>query len=330
MAWPMLALALALATFQPGSPRGSCAVWQGHTACRAAIDRGIETKTMKKPMIVAGMACCWMALPALAEECTALASFPVTISTPGKYCLAANSETASSNGATVLIDANDVELDCKGHTLRSTSASATGRSSAILAVNRNNVRVTNCRIMGGYTYGIHFSQSNTVPNQTYYITIDNNYIAGPYSDGIVAFGSAIEIRDNRVLDVGGQLNAAAFGIRIGGSQVGFKFQTVHGNHVVGTNSPYSHAFGIYSSNSIGSVFHKNLVNGTSGKAGFKGYGIRISAGGGNTITSNYVLDAGPGTDGVGIQTPQNGGWCYDNQLRAAQWTIGCDASLGNY
>ena len=95
-------------------------------------------------------------------------------------------------------------------------------------------------------------------------------------------------------------------------------------------SPYSHAFGIYSTNSIGSVFHENLVNGTSGAEGFKGYGIRITSGGGNTMTGNYILDAGPGTDAVAIQTPENGGWCYDNQLRAAVWTIGCDASLGNY
>ena len=285
---------------------------------------------MKKSMIVAGAACCWMALPAFAQDCTALDTFPATITTPGKYCLAANSETTATSGATVFIDSHDVELDCKGHTLRSTAASATGSSSAILAVNRNNVRVTNCRIIGGFTYGIHFSQNNAVANKNYYITVDNNYVAGPYSDGIVAFGSAVEIRDNRVLDIGGQLNAPAFGIRVGGSSVGFKFQTVHGNHVVGTNSPYTHAFGIYSANSVGSVFHKNLVNGTSGAEGFKGYGIRIASGAGNTITSNYVLDAGPGTGSVGIQTPANGGWCYDNQLRTAQWTIGCDASLGNY
>lgn len=265
-------------------------------------------------------------------SCIVLEGLPANIEAPGTYCLAQGHLTDITSGTLINIAANDVTLDCQGHTLRSTAASASGSSSAIVAFDRNNVEIRNCRIIGGFTHGINVSQDNLQPNRSYYNSVVDNYVAGPYMSGIIAFGSAIEVRGNRVYDIGGQLNQSAFGIRVGGSKVsGFKFQIVHDNRVAGTNSPTRHAYGIFSDGSVGTVFHENLVSGSSGAGGaYKGYGIKIASGAGNTITDNYLHDAGPGSDAVGVQTPSGGGVCYDNQIWAAQPTIGCNAGYGNY
>lgn len=266
------------------------------------------------------------------SACTTLDTLPATISEPGNYCLAANHATNITSGTLINIAANDVTLDCRQFTLRNNAASATGSSSAIVALNRNNVTIENCRVIGGFTHGINVSQNNSQPNLSYYNIVRNNFIAGPYRNGIVAFGSAIEIRDNRIYDIGGQLNAPVNGILIGGSDVGgFKFQMVQGNRIAGTNSPSRAAYGIYSTGSIGSVFHENLVSGTSSAGGaYKAYGIMVLTGAGITVTDNYISDAGPGSDSVGVQTPADGGVCYDNQIWSVVPTSGCDASLGNY
>ena len=117
----------------------------------------------------------------------------------------------------------------------------------------------------------------------------------------------------------------------GGSSVSiYKFQVVERNLVAGTSSPFRNAYGIYSDNSIGSMFLNNTVSGTYGLGpNYKGYGIFVANGAGVTVRGNIV--GGGGTNEVGIRTPTNGGWCYDNQIRTNPTpTIGCDASLGNF
>lgn len=263
------------------------------------------------------------------EGCTVLSALPVSITTPGKYCLAKNFTTAITSGSLINIAANDVTLDCRKFTLRSTATSNTGSSSAIVAMSRNNIVIENCSVVGGFTFGINVSQVNTEPTKSFYNTIRNNYVAGPYYQGIIAYGSAIEVTGNRVYDIGGQLNKNAIGIRIGGSTAGGpKFQVLRENGVIGTNAPAAIAYGIYSDFSIGTLIDTNLVTGTASAPGKLSYGVYIAKGGGNTITNNNILDSGNGAS-VGIATPANGGWCYDNMLRVGTNTQGCDATYGN-
>jgi hypothetical protein len=101
--------------------------------------------------------------------------------------------------------------------------------------------------------------------------------------------------------------------------------------VAGTNSPTRSAYGIYSDNSIGTMFLNNTISGTYGQApNYKGVGIFVANGGGLTLRGN-IIGGGGRTNEVGIQTPANGGSCYDNQIRTNPTpTIGCDASLCNF
>lgn len=270
-------------------------------------------------------------LPAAAQAaCTELSSLPATISTPGDYCLAGDYLTTSATERSIVISSSDVTLDCQGHTLRSKATANNGTSSAIYLNGQNNVVIQNCRVVGGYTSGIQAYQSNSVPDKNYYVTIQNNYVAGPYLYGIVAYGSALELSNNRVYDVGGQNNAYAMGIRLGGYTNGFRFHVVKDNLVAGTNSPYNNAFGIYSDNSQASLIIHNAITGfSSGNSAYRGYGIHLAAGTENSIKDNHIL--GGGTTGIGIKTPaSSGNVCYDNQIMSATRTSGCDASLGNY
>lgn len=283
---------------------------------------------MKKLLVVAGAACCWMAFPALAGDCTALTGFPATISAAGKYCLADDVTVDSPGIKAITINANDVTLDCDGHTLKNLATSNNGTSVGVYLFAQNNVVIRNCRIIGGFAHGIHANQDNTSFNQNYYIDIKDNYVAGPYHHGIWVYGSAVEVTGNRVYDIGGQLNRDGIGIRVGASSVGFRLHTVMDNFVAGTNSPYRNAFGIYSDNSQGGIFVRNGVVGSSGHDSFGSYGFRIG-GSYNRVTDNHVTGSGKAND-KGIFSSHESTSCYDNYLRTTVATINCDASLGNY
>ena len=256
--------------------------------------------------------------------CTEITSLPANITQPGKYCLAVDHVANITTGSLINIGANHVTLDCQNHTLRNNAISPTGNSSAIVAFGRQNVLIENCRVVGGFTYGINVSQNNSLPNQSIYNTIRNNVVAGPYSRGIVALGSAIEVHGNRVYDIGGQSGSTAMGIQIAGSDVGYKFQIVRENLVAGTNSPDSTAFGIFSNNSIASLINHNMVTGTSSAEGQTSYAVRIAQGVANTISDNVLKDDGS-SQTVGVLTAGPADYCHSNEIWATQATRNCTA-----
>ena len=265
---------------------------------------------------------------AFAQSCTTINTIPAGITTPGKYCLAKDFTVNLASGVALGIGANDVTIDCDGHTLKNINTSAGNGSVAIKAIGRNNIVIENCRVIGGWMNGIDLEQSNTVANKNYYINVRNNYVAGPYWHGIKVWGSAIEVRGNQVYDVGGRPNTYAAGIRVGGSGVSTRQQAVRDNVVVGTNSPYASAFGIFSDGSLSSAFLDNGVVATEAKPGFAAYGLYV-IGQYNRISDNHIT--GVGADGeVGIWTTDSTTSCFDNYLRTIGWTAGCDATMGNY
>jgi hypothetical protein len=269
------------------------------------------------------------ATPALAQSCTAVTAVPATISASGKYCLARDFTINSTSAKAITINANDVTLDCDGHTLKNLATADNGSSAGIYFSSRNGIVIRNCRILGGFTSGIIANQANTQPNRTYYVNIEHNYIAGPFFYGILAYGSALEISGNRIYDIGGQANSDAFGIRVGGTTAGGpRFHLVQDNLVAGTTSPTRSAYGIYSDNSLASIFIKNGVTASAGNASFGGFGLRIG-GFYNRISDNHVVGAGNAND-VGIYSDDGTTSCYDNYIRAQLGTTNCDATLGNY
>ena len=289
---------------------------------------------MQKPIVAALLAAASLyAHSAMAQsaDCTEITALPATIADAGKYCLAQDFTVNSTSIKAITIDANDVELDCRGHTIRNLAMSDHGTSEGIFSYDRNSISVRNCKIQGGFTNGISLLQNNNNPTRTYYITVEDNLVAGPYWHGIRVYGSAVEIRDNRIYDIGGQLDNYAMGIRVAGSVAGGspKFHLVHGNVVAGTNSPYKQAFGIYSENSVASLYWMNEVTGTTASnQGFRSYAFRIG-GSVNSVRDNNIVGS-PLANDTGIYATTGSTDCYDNHIRSPQPTTGCDATMGNY
>lgn len=267
---------------------------------------------------------------AFAQDCTEITAVPATIGAPGKYCLAQDFTMNSTTAKAITINANDVTLDCQGHMLKNTATSNAGTSAGIFLNGHNNVNIQHCRVIGGFQNGIDVFQNLTVANKNYYIQVQDNYVAGPFWTGIRAYGSGVEVTGNKVYDIGGQLNQYAIGIRVGGSNVpnGFKLQIVRDNIVVGTNSPYSAAYGIFSDGSLSSTFLDNGVAGTTAAPGKVAYGLYV-IGQYSRISDNHVTGTGaPGE--AGIFTTDNTTSCFDNYLRSTNRTLNCDATYGNY
>ncbi|UHQ18839.1 hypothetical protein LVB87_11670 [Lysobacter sp. KIS68-7] len=265
---------------------------------------------------------------AFAQSCTTITAVPAVISAPGKYCLASDFTINSTTAKAININASDVTLDCDGHTLKNAATANNGTSAGIYIGNRNNIVVKNCRVIGGFQNGIDLFQTNTQPNKNYYVQIRDNYVAGPFWHGIRAYGSALEVTGNKVYDVGGQVNTYAIGIRLGGSTSGFRQHIVRDNLVVGTNSPASAAYGIFSDGSLSSVYAQNVVAGTSASAGKVTYGMYIT-GTFNRVSDNHVTGVGS-PDDTAIFTTDGSTSCFDNYLRSATRTLNCDATMGNF
>ena len=264
---------------------------------------------------------------AFAQSCTTINAIPAGITAPGKYCLARDFTVNLASGVAIGIGTNDVTIDCDGHMLKNLSTAADNGSVAIKAVGRNNIVIENCRVIGGWMNGIDLEQSNTVANKNYYINVRDNYVAGPFWHGIKVWGSAIEVRGNQVYDVGRRPNTYAAGIRVGGSNASTRQQTVRDNTVVGTNSPYSNAYGIFSDNSMSSVFLDNSIVATQAKYGVAAYGLYVM-GYYNRISDNHVTGIGYPYE-VAIWATDDTTSCFDNYLRMAG-TERCDSSMGNY
>jgi hypothetical protein len=283
---------------------------------------------MKRLYLLAALALSALPCVAFAQACTAISALPATITQPGKYCLAKDFVVNQATGNAISIASNDVTLDCGGRTLKNTATSNTVTSVAISSIGRNNVVVEHCRVIGGWMNGIDVFQDNAQPNKNYYVEVRDNYVAGPWWHGIRAWGSAIEVTNNKVYDIGGRLNQYAIGIRVGGSTSGFRMHVVRGNIVIGTNSPYSHAYGIFSDGSMSSAFLDNGVAGTSAATGKNAYGVYV-IGTYNRVTDNHVTGVGSPTE-TGIWATDSTTSCFDNYLRAVTGTMGCDSTMGNY
>ena len=287
---------------------------------------------MKKTLLLFALLLSGWTTPSLAASlCAEITSLPATISVPGNYCLIGNQNVNLNTGNAITIAANDVVLDCLNFSIKNFASINNGSSNGINITGRNNVTVKNCRILGGFTSGIWAFQNNAAANTNYYLTFVDNYIAGPYLYGILAYGSGIEIRNNRIYDVGGQLNNFAMGIRVAGSNAEGqnRFHIVKDNLVAGTSSAYNNAYGIYSDNSVAGIFIDNGVSGTTATNGtYRSYGLRV-IGTQDRITDNHVVGSGL-TNDTGISGSSTTTSCFDNYIRAQQPTVGCAAALGNY
>ncbi|MCC6953683.1 MAG: right-handed parallel beta-helix repeat-containing protein [Deltaproteobacteria bacterium] len=82
-------------------------------------------------------------LPRSAFAATTLSSFPVTITLPGSYVIAANHNLNLSLGAAITVEADDVDINFQGFSISNSAAGLDTAAVGVYAILRNRVRVRN-------------------------------------------------------------------------------------------------------------------------------------------------------------------------------------------
>jgi hypothetical protein len=268
----------------------------------------------------------------LAAECTEISAVGTSIGASGSYCLSANMTAYSTSGNFISIGAGDVVLDCRGYTLHNTSIDPAGLGIGIWFSGLPNVTIRNCRITGGFMAGIYAYQNNGSYNFNQNISITGNSISGALWYGILAYGTDIDISDNRIHRIGGRASFA-MGIRVGGSSQPGQSRSyrVEHNYITDVGSSVNNAYGIYGNNPVGSTFVDNTIIGTTSLAqGYLAYGIHLAGGEQNEIRGNHVIGSIQAND-LGIFTPPaTDNDCFHNYVRLSAATMNCIATQGNY
>jgi parallel beta-helix repeat protein len=169
------------------------------------------------------------ARPAAAETtvCTQINSLPVTIGTPGHYCLnynfAADYATAAIN-----INASNVELDCTGHVVTQIGAAAVA---GVYVLNKTQVTVRNC-VLVGFGRGIAFFESTS--GQSRNNAVLDNHIRRAKLFGILMNGSYNRVVGNHVSQNTGLAgNYTSYGILLSSANLAGAGNVVSDNTVTG-------------------------------------------------------------------------------------------------
>ena len=199
----------------------------------------------------------------LADPCTnPIATAPITIAAPGRYCLASDVATSTLTGAAITIATDDVILDLAGHTLAGTAGTGT-EAFGIYANGQKNIDIRRGTV-AGFLAGIDIAQAPpyTTPQG---IVVSGIAATGNSYAGIWAEGLGNTIADNKVEHTGGTTVFGAgpdvFGIVTAGPSA-----TIRGNYAYET----------------------------LGVGGGAGYGITVTLGDGSAVARNHVANLTPG------------------------------------
>jgi hypothetical protein len=178
--------------------------------------------------------------PAAAETltCTNITVLPYTISAPGHYCLNQNF-TAAYAAPAILVNANNVVLDCNDHFINNSSGGVTG----VYASNRQQVTVRNCGLTN-FGRGIAFFETTAGASRNHHVL--NNRVLRPRLAGIQVAGTANLIENNRISDIVGGSAGTTFGVLVtsfDGNGVG----NVVRNNTITASAPalYVNIIGVY-------------------------------------------------------------------------------------
>jgi hypothetical protein len=192
------------------------------------------------------------------DACNPIVTVPITLATPGLYCLSVSLTTTIDAGAAITIGADGVTLDLKGLALRDLTSGT--QAYGVWASGRKNVTVRNGTLRGFFS-AVSLEQ------------------AGPYSSpqGLLVTGVKAVESSHEGIRIEGQGN------RIQGNQV-------TGTHASGVDAD---AFGIVAVGPAPRIFG-NLVSSTEGAGAGAAYGISITGADAAQVSHNRVNAASVG------------------------------------
>ncbi|QSX79222.1 right-handed parallel beta-helix repeat-containing protein [Agrilutibacter solisilvae] len=164
------------------------------------------------------------------DNCTGfIDALPATISTPGTWCLRGHKYTSITGGHALMIDGDNVTIDCNHFRLSGLGAGATSNAFGITVnAGRSGAVIRRCRVQGFNTGMLVLGEGGRVEDNA----IDMSLVTGLQ----VSTGGDNLIRRNIITDTGGYIGAAfAYGI-YADSGVGNQFvdNTIRGIEAAGT------------------------------------------------------------------------------------------------
>jgi hypothetical protein len=228
-----------------------------------------------------------------------ITTVPVTISTPGTWCMTGNIAT-NATGEIVTIAASDATIDCNGFKLDGTSRTQTTYAVGIRAGDVSNTTVRNCHVRG-FSAGMLLA-----PPQDLGLTgghlVEDNLVDRCTEQAIVVVGDNSVVRRNRVLQTNNVAQKGAFGI------TAYDKVDVVDNVVSGVRSLNSVAGGLWIGSHVGGSIRGNLVrdvsrNGVSGTI----YGMYLGYSGERKIIrdNTFVGAALAGSVGISCDSTSN-------------------------
>jgi hypothetical protein len=232
--------------------------------------------------------------PAAAESyhsCTGyITSVPVTISTPGVWCMNINLSSSSST-TFVTIGTNNVTIDCNGHMMDASGAGLGNTSTGVYANVRNGTHVRNCKFRG-FKSAVWLIGSTGKGN-----VVEDNVIDGSTYIGIIMNGDNSVARRNHIVNTGGStVYATPYGIYAYNS-VDLVDNTVAG--VTARTGGGGSAYGIYTNNPNGGTVSGNRVRNLVKDGAGTTYGIYVYGTGRQVVQDNDVFSS-VATSSVGV------------------------------
>jgi hypothetical protein len=255
------------------------------------------------------------------DGCTGfITTVPATISTPGVWCMNKNLAMAATTGNAILINTNNVVVDCNDYKLDGMAAGAATAAYGIVGVNRLNATIRNCNVLGfqqgirlAGTGGGHVVEDNRVDSSTW--------------TGILIGGDGSVVRRNQIINVGGSTTKlTAYGISTTGSV------DVIDNGIAGvtaTTGTESNAYGIYTANDVGGSVSGNRVRNVYHAGSRVSYGI-YTVGNVRMILRNNDLAGDMSAGGTGIRCGGIGNRVRNSTVSGyAIGLSGCGDAVGN-
>ena len=145
------------------------------------------------------------------QNCTPVTSLPAFITVQGTYCFTGNLSSASTAGAVIQIQTNNVVLDLNGYELNGLAAGAGTTAIGIYGNNLQNVTIKNGRIRG---FGTAIILTTTGQSRAH--IVEDIYAGQNTIIGFDIRGDGSIVRNNQVVGTGGSslsADANAVGIQ---------------------------------------------------------------------------------------------------------------------
>jgi hypothetical protein len=231
----------------------------------------------------------------LAHPCTDIASVPITISAPGRYCLTRNliymgQAAIGTAESAILILSDDVTVDFDNHTLQGdANAAANPNAAAVRADDRNNVTVKNGAVRN-IGLGVSLSDVSGGITPIGYV-VERMLVDGVQSYGILVNSQHAIVKDNRVANlVYARTLTTPAGISVSGTAA-----KVVGNTVSNVRSSITPAFGIYLNAPASIVQNNSISNIDSIRSSAFGITLGVATSG-SAIKDNVIQSAVSTTD----------------------------------